>query len=182
MEDRLRRQAENENARQKKWQWNNIWLKCQSGHVFFKKSAHNRIFKITSFWLRATLRSEPVILLWLKCCKRIISLLFRTRFGETDDRKNHAHRKANVLQCTCVSSMVWCQPISGLWKGSNMADDDKEDDASRTEDPSAKKLEEARKKGQVAQSRTLAHGWCCWRPLYWLVQPPHPCLSITLMI
>lgn len=36
-----------------------------------------------------------------------------------------------------------------------MADDDKEDDASKTEDPSAKKLEEARKKGQVAQSRDL---------------------------
>lgn len=37
-----------------------------------------------------------------------------------------------------------------------MADDDKEDDASKTEDPSAKKLEEARKRGQVAQSRDLS--------------------------
>lgn len=37
-----------------------------------------------------------------------------------------------------------------------MADDDKEDDASKTEDPSAKKLEESRKRGQVAQSRDLS--------------------------
>lgn len=37
-----------------------------------------------------------------------------------------------------------------------MADDDKEDDASKTEDPSAKKLEEGRKRGQVAQSRDLS--------------------------
>ncbi len=37
-----------------------------------------------------------------------------------------------------------------------MSDDDKEDDASKTEDPSAKKLEEGRKRGQVAQSRDLS--------------------------
>ncbi|HAJ90397.1 MAG TPA: flagellar biosynthesis protein FlhB [Rhodospirillaceae bacterium] len=37
-----------------------------------------------------------------------------------------------------------------------MSDDDKDDDASKTEDPSAKKLEEARKRGQVAQSRDLS--------------------------
>lgn len=37
-----------------------------------------------------------------------------------------------------------------------MSDDDKEDDASKTEDPSAKKLEESRKRGQVAQSRDLS--------------------------
>lgn len=37
-----------------------------------------------------------------------------------------------------------------------MADDDKPDDASKTEDPSAKKLEEGRNRGQVAQSRDLS--------------------------
>lgn len=37
-----------------------------------------------------------------------------------------------------------------------MSDDDKEDDASKTEEPSAKKLEEGRKRGQVAQSRDLS--------------------------
>lgn len=37
-----------------------------------------------------------------------------------------------------------------------MSDDDKEDDASKTEDPSSKKLEEGRKRGQVAQSRDLS--------------------------
>ncbi|MFA7276603.1 MAG: flagellar biosynthesis protein FlhB [Pseudobdellovibrionaceae bacterium] len=36
-----------------------------------------------------------------------------------------------------------------------MAEGDTEDDSSKTEDPSAKKLEEARKRGQVAQSRDL---------------------------
>lgn len=36
-----------------------------------------------------------------------------------------------------------------------MADDDKPDDSSKTEDPTAKKLEEARKRGQVAQSKEL---------------------------
>jgi flagellar biosynthetic protein FlhB len=36
-----------------------------------------------------------------------------------------------------------------------MADDDKPDDSSKTEDPTAKKLEEARKRGQVAQSKDL---------------------------
>ena len=34
--------------------------------------------------------------------------------------------------------------------------DDEQDDASKTEDPSAKKLEEGRKRGQVAQSRDLS--------------------------
>lgn len=37
-----------------------------------------------------------------------------------------------------------------------MAEDDKPDDASKTEDASPKKLEEARKRGQVAQSRDLS--------------------------
>lgn len=37
-----------------------------------------------------------------------------------------------------------------------MADDEKPDDASKTEDASAKKLEEARNRGQVAQSRDLS--------------------------
>ena len=37
-----------------------------------------------------------------------------------------------------------------------MSDNEKEDDASKTEEPSAKKLEESRKKGQVAQSRDLS--------------------------
>lgn len=36
-----------------------------------------------------------------------------------------------------------------------MADDDKQDDSSKTEDPTPKKLEEARKRGQVAQSKDL---------------------------
>lgn len=36
-----------------------------------------------------------------------------------------------------------------------MADDDAPDDSSKTEDPTPKKLEEARKRGQVAQSRDL---------------------------
>ncbi len=36
-----------------------------------------------------------------------------------------------------------------------MADDEKPDDASKTEDPTPKKLEEGRKRGQVAQSRDL---------------------------
>lgn len=36
-----------------------------------------------------------------------------------------------------------------------MAEDEKPDDASKTEDPTAKKLEEGRKRGQVAQSRDL---------------------------
>lgn len=36
-----------------------------------------------------------------------------------------------------------------------MAEDEKPDDASKTEDPTPKKLEEARKRGQVAQSRDL---------------------------
>lgn len=37
-----------------------------------------------------------------------------------------------------------------------MADDNDQDDASKTEDPSAKKLEEGRNRGQVAQSRDLS--------------------------
>ena len=36
-----------------------------------------------------------------------------------------------------------------------MAEDDKPDDSSKTEDPTPKKLEEARKRGQVPQSREL---------------------------
>ncbi len=37
-----------------------------------------------------------------------------------------------------------------------MSDNEQEDDASKTEDPSSKKLEEGRKRGQVAQSRDLS--------------------------
>ena len=37
-----------------------------------------------------------------------------------------------------------------------MAENEQEDEASKTEDPSSKKLEEARKRGQVAQSRDLS--------------------------
>ncbi len=37
-----------------------------------------------------------------------------------------------------------------------MAENEQEDDASKTEDPSSKKLEEGRKRGQVAQSRDLS--------------------------
>lgn len=37
-----------------------------------------------------------------------------------------------------------------------MSDDNDQDDASKTEDPSAKKLEEGRERGQVAQSRDLS--------------------------
>lgn len=60
-----------------------------------------------------------------------------------------------------------------------MADDEKEDDASKTEDPSAKKLEEGRKRGQVAQSRDLST-WVMFLAATILIGTATPSMFSTL--
>lgn len=58
--------------------------------------------------------------------------------------------------------------------------DEQEDDASKTEDPSAKKLEEGRKRGQVAQSRDLS-SWVMFLAATLLIGAGAPSIFSSVM-